>query len=102
MTDEANKLLMMYIVDGYRSQTGKISKKTAIATMKYVGGDKKLRQLVNIGDYKEVLKHKTIAHGINCNKVTHADGGGYLHFMEDDSPYDVDGCSYCGRCHEAI
>lgn len=27
---------------------------------------------------------------------------GYLHESTDDSPYDVDGVRYCGRCHHAI
>lgn len=25
--------------------------------------------------------------------------GGYLHRADDDTPYTVDGVSYCGRCH---
>lgn len=33
-----------------------------------------------------------------CDKVIH-NGGGYLHDAEDDGPYDVDGVTYCGRCH---
>lgn len=24
---------------------------------------------------------------------------GYLHSAVDDRPYDVDGLTYCGRCH---
>ena len=40
-------------------------------------------------------------HGFDCPKVLHV-GGGYLHAMNDDSPYDVDGVSYCGRCHAWI
>lgn len=35
---------------------------------------------------------------ITCEKVQHI-GGGYLHDDDDDSPYDVDGVMYCGRCH---
>ncbi len=55
---EANKLLMMFIVDGYESYTGKISKKTARAMMKYVSKDKTLQGLVNRGDPSLILKHK--------------------------------------------
>jgi hypothetical protein len=40
----------------------------------------------------------TIRHGFDCQKVSHTDAG-YLHGMFDDRPYDVDGVSYCGRCH---
>ena len=42
-------------------------------------------------------------HGVTCTKRTHTQGqGGYLHGQEDDGPYDVDGVTYCGRCHEAL
>lgn len=37
-------------------------------------------------------------HGRDCPKVEHV-GAGYLHDAADDRPYDVDGVSYCGRCH---
>ena len=37
-------------------------------------------------------------HGIDCPKVPHT-GGGYLHDAADDRPYEVDGVTYCGRCH---
>jgi hypothetical protein len=37
-------------------------------------------------------------HGRDCPKVQHV-GGGYLHDADDDGSYDVDGVSYCGRCH---
>jgi hypothetical protein len=36
--------------------------------------------------------------GKECKKQEHF-GGGYLHEYDDDAPYDVDGLSYCGRCH---
>ncbi len=36
-----------------------------------------------------------------CAKVPH-EGDGYLHREDDDSPYDVDGVLYCGRCHRCI
>jgi cytochrome c553 len=37
-------------------------------------------------------------HGKDCPKVKHY-GNVYLHAANDDSPYDVDGIIYCGRCH---
>ena len=37
-------------------------------------------------------------HGTSCPKVEHI-GGGLLHSPEDDGPYEVDGLTYCGRCH---
>lgn len=37
-------------------------------------------------------------HGIDCRKVPHS-GDGYLHAEDHDGPYDVDGVTYCGRCH---
>lgn len=40
-------------------------------------------------------------HGVECPKVEHV-GSGYLHGEGDDSPYDVDGVDYCGRCHRVI
>ena len=45
-------------------------------------------------------------HGKTCRKVVHGSTGypvgGYLHGDYDDSPYDVDGLKYCGRCHQCI
>jgi len=41
-------------------------------------------------------------HGVDCRKVRHRPEGGYLHSDDDDTPYDVDGASYCGRCHMAL
>lgn len=44
-----------------------------------------------------------VRHGINCRKVPHCfRGDGYLHMESDDGPYDVDGVTYCGRCHAWI
>lgn len=48
------------------------------------------------------------AHGINCPKLVHPPNGAprwcrwSLHGADDDTPYDVDGVAYCGRCHEAL
>ena len=42
-------------------------------------------------------------HGKNCKKVLHSKHrSGYLHASEDDSPYNVDGVAYCGRCYRAL
>ncbi len=65
MDNKAEELLMMFIVDGYKNTTGKISKKTAIEMMKYVDGDKELQQLICSSDYTAVLKHKSPS-----NKIT--------------------------------
>jgi hypothetical protein len=40
-------------------------------------------------------------HGKDCEKVPHT-GDGHLHAEADDTPYDVDSTTYCGRCHAAI
>lgn len=48
--------------------------------------------------------HQTVAHivhGKTCPKVSHV-GTGYLHSEDDDTPYDVDGARYCGRCHVGL
>ena len=55
---KANELLMMFIKDSYKSPTGKPSKKTAIAMMKFVAGQPDLQQLINAGDHAEILKFK--------------------------------------------
>lgn len=48
-----------------------------------------------IGEDGEPMKH-----GSNCRKFAHdPDAGGYMHEESDDTPYDVDGVGYCGRCH---
>lgn len=60
MNIEAEKLLMMFVKDSYKSATGKPSKQTAIALMKYVASDPELQRLINIGDHNGILKHKAI------------------------------------------
>lgn len=55
--EEVEKLLMMFIKDGY-SFSGKISKKTAIAMMKFVEKDSDLQRYVINGDNKSLLNHK--------------------------------------------
>jgi len=47
---------------------------------------------------REEFEKETVIHGINCTKVIHK-GEGHLHDENDDTPYDVDGLTYCGRCH---
>ena len=47
------------------------------------------------------LEQPPMRHGFDCGKVPH-EAEGYLHSATDDSPYDVDGLTYCGRCHEAL
>ena len=34
-----------------------------------------------------------------CKKVEHIEDGYYLHTADYDGPYDIDGVTYCGRCH---
>ena len=43
-------------------------------------------------------KQKLVHHGRDCPKIVHL-GAGYLHGPNDDEPYNVDGVTYCGRCH---
>ena len=61
MNEEAKKLLLMFITDGYKSQTGKISKKTAIAMMKYVSSDDDLQMMVNNSDWAGIRKHVIVS-----------------------------------------
>lgn len=37
-------------------------------------------------------------HGTTCRKVPHT-GTGHLHGKDYDGAFDIDGLSYCGRCH---
>ena len=55
---KANELLMMFIKDAYKSSTGKPSKKTVIAMMKFVAEQPDLQQIINNGDCAEILKFK--------------------------------------------
>lgn len=36
-----------------------------------------------------------------CKKAPHV-GTGHLHAEDDDGPFDVDGVTYCGRCHSFL
>lgn len=45
--------------------------------------------------------YRKVTHGVNCPKIFHT-GAGHLHAEDDDTPYDVDGCKYCGRCHKVL
>lgn len=51
--------------------------------------------------YDYLTANLDIKHGKTCNKKPHTLTG-YLHDAEDDSPYYVDGVSYCGRCHQYL
>lgn len=54
---------------------------------------------------EKVHLHKhptTVRHGIACPKVVHKAGISYEHGPTDDRPYDVDGVTYCGRCHSFL
>jgi len=58
LRESAEALLMMFVRDGYATSTGKPTKKTGIALMKYVAADPELQRLVNIGDYQAILKYR--------------------------------------------
>jgi hypothetical protein len=44
---------------------------------------------------------EAVVHGVNCPKEPHI-GTGHLHAEDDDRPYDIDECWYCGRCHVCL
>lgn len=46
----------------------------------------------------ESERQVAVQHGVDCPKAAHVNGG-ELHAPDDDRPFDVDGLSYCGRCH---
>jgi len=54
---ELDELLMMFIADGY-SASGKVSKKTAIKMMRFVGSRPKLQEMVNNSDKNGILSYK--------------------------------------------
>lgn len=45
------------------------------------------------------LINPVVMHGYSCEKVPHTFKTGYSHSDDDDTPYDVGGILYCGRCH---
>ncbi len=55
---EANKLLMMFIKDTYKTASGKPSKKTAMALINFVASEKGLQEVINGGDNAEILNFK--------------------------------------------
>ena len=55
--EDAQRLLMMFINDGY-SQTGKVSKSTAIAMMKFVRENPDLQKIVNSGVRSDILSFR--------------------------------------------
>ena len=58
MNEEAQELLMMFIADSYRYQSGKPCKKTVINMMGFVAKNKELSQHINNSDFKSVLNYK--------------------------------------------
>jgi hypothetical protein len=51
----------------------------------------------------QAAKELIVRHGVGyCEKVNHLNLPGYLHGEKDNTPYNVDGVFYCGRCHEYI
>lgn len=62
-----------------------------------------LRDAIDAAMLQEIRRPDSmhLEHGFTCPKVQH-DGLGHQHGPEDDAPYDVDGVSYCGRCHQAL
>jgi hypothetical protein len=57
MGEEAQKLLMMFINDGY-SSSGKVSKATAIAMMRLVRRSDELQDHVNNSDHKAIKNYR--------------------------------------------
>lgn len=57
MSDDAQKLLMMFIRDSYQG-SGKPRKETLLAMMTLVGGSKELQRLVNIGYSSKILEYR--------------------------------------------
>lgn len=52
-------------------------------------------------DMEQRLNRDGVQHGGTCQKVPHV-GAGHMHGEDDDTPFKVDGCLYCGRCHTAL
>lgn len=94
---DADTALLDWIESQYKSASVQMS---GIAT--YVATGQALRQLRG-RSFRDAIRRAMggIKHGVNCEKVVHRDDG-YLHAGDDDSPFDVDGAPYCGRCHRAM
>lgn len=59
-------------------------------------------RVVSISNDRVTIRHSDCTEDFKrCNKILHT-GTGYLHGDNDDTPYDVDGCVYCGRCHQSL
>lgn len=54
------------------------------------------------GDFPRYFAFAEATDHENCEKIQHDPDVGYLHDRDDDTPYDVDGVMYCGRCHRFI
>lgn len=60
----------------------------------------RLKGLVqDLRDELGAVRAQIAIHGVSCPKAEHGATGGYQHQPDDDGPYDVDGVTYCGRCH---
>lgn len=60
---------------------------------------RRAQKILKRKDFK--MRDVLVVHGINCEKKPHVRDG-YLHGEDDDTPYDVDGAKYCGRCHTSL
>lgn len=61
-----------------------------------------LKGLIELGWFGEMPSaEEDVQHGVSCDKKPH-DRPGQLHGADDDSAFDVDGVSYCGRCHTVL
>ncbi len=66
------------------------------------GRDVHITTYVAEADERGQREYRVLIHGRTCPKAAHGEQGGYLHAADDDPPYDVDGVTYCGRCHVVL
>lgn len=57
MNEQAQELLMMFVRDGY-SQSGNISRKTAIKMMRFVASKNDLQSHITNGDNEAILNYR--------------------------------------------
>ncbi len=73
-----------------------------LSTLKRIGHD--APEGISIKCYNYETKNRAtlgiekINPGLVCEKEVH-NGKGYLHDAKDDSPFNMGGMTYCGRCH---
>ena len=58
MNEDAQKLLMMFIRDGYKSRSGKISRGTALKMMDFVRNNPELKRAIN--RERDLLKFRLV------------------------------------------